>query len=73
MNRLDPDDAVMLYKIVLFDEWYELDEQARRDYIRRMMFAKYGAYKDSDLFAVMNKVEETDIYKWAQNEGMLES
>jgi len=70
-NRERAEMLFEMYKILLADQWYELDEQERRNFIRRMFFAVYGAYDEPEVFNILSKVEETDIYKWAKDEGLV--
>jgi hypothetical protein len=71
-RELNEDGIVTMYKIILADEWQHLSEKERRDYIRRMMYAKYGAYDSEDMFNVFLKMKTTDIYKWAEDEGVFD-
>ena len=60
-----------LYKILLAEGWEEMDEKDRRNHIRRMMFAVYGSYNDAEMLQVMSKVQETQIYQYAEEEGLI--
>lgn len=70
-NRERAEQLFEMYKILLADQWHELDEQERRNFIKRMFFAVYGAYDEPEVFNILSKVEETDIYKYAKAEDML--
>lgn len=61
-----------MYKIILADEWHQLSKDERRDYIKRMFYSVYGAYDVRQWVPMMNKVVETDIYKWAEDEGVFD-
>lgn len=59
---LDPDIVVASYKMILYDKWHDLDERQRRRYVRRMVFAKHGAYNESDLLTITSQVKDTEIF-----------
>lgn len=60
-----------LYRLILFDQWEKCDEEGRRHWIRRMLYAKYGAFDEKEVFEAYNKLEKTDIYKYVEDEGMI--
>lgn len=69
MNKIRNDDVVILYQALLFDEWYSLSEKERKQYIRRMIYAHYGAYKDHNLLALVEMVKDTDVYHYVKDEN----
>jgi len=71
----DEDRADMLweiYRMILFDQWEKADKQERKKWIRRMMYAKYGAFDEKEVFEAYNALTETDIYKYLESEGLLD-
>lgn len=70
-NREHAEMMFQMYKILLADGWHEMDESDRRNHIRRMFFAVYGAYNDAETMQVLNQVKQTEIYKFAEDEGLV--
>lgn len=74
-TSIENEQAVQLfemYKIILADEWDEMSEKERRNHIRRMMFAVYGAYDEREALNLISEVRDTDIYKWAERQGIID-
>jgi len=61
-----------VYRLLLFDKWRDCGEEERRQWITRMMYAKYGAFNEREVFEAHSRLEDTDIYKYMEDEGLLE-